>query len=240
MPQRIRGVPRLFPVAPTHSAIRYDLGDSHTYEFVEGTIPVPMAPEFASFVTTSTNTNASKDDDDDDDDGKGNGSNFFAYADFSDLPSCLAALDQLDAYLAAEGPFDGLLAFSQGATIAATYLAHRARCRAGKKDRKEPLPFKCAVFFSAGGVFDVDRLAAGEVKLLTPEEVGEPIDIPTAHIWGRRDDTPVHCDAVEAVCAAETRQAFVHEGSHEIPGVRSPADVKSSVRVMRRVISMAA
>jgi hypothetical protein len=46
---------------------------------------------------------------------------FFAYADFNDLASCLTALNQLDAYIAAEGPFDGLIAFSQGATIAATY-----------------------------------------------------------------------------------------------------------------------
>ena len=158
---------------------------------------------------------------------------FFAYADWDDLASCRAALDQLGAYIAAEGPFDGLLAFSQGATIAATYLAHVQR--SGK-----PSPFKCAVFFSAGGVFDVNLLAEGEVKLLTPDRVGEVIGIPTAHIWGLHDNTPIHPAAVEAVCVAEKRQVFSHEGGHEIPGVRSPADVKGSVRVMRRVISMAA
>ncbi|KAK4236507.1 family of serine hydrolases 3 [Achaetomium macrosporum] len=195
------------------AALRYELGDSHTYEFVDGTIPTSMAPEFANV--------ASPNDD------------FFAYANFDDLASCLTALDQLDAYVAAEGPFDGLLAFSQGATIAATYLAHMHRT--GRRP-----PFKCAVFFSAGGVFDFDLLASGKVKLLTPEDVGEIITIPTAHIWGLQDNTPVQSAAVGAVCAGEKRQVFLHEGGHEIPGVRSPADVKGSVRVMRRVISMAA
>lgn len=157
---------------------------------------------------------------------------FFAYADWDDLPSCLRALDQLDTYIATEGPFDGLLAFSQGATIAATFLAQASR--AGK-----PPPFKCAVFFSAGGVYDVDLVAKGEVQMLTPESVGEVIQIPTAHIWGAVDNTPVESAAVGAVCVAAKRQTFVHEGGHEIPGVRSPADVKGSVRVMRRVIATA-
>ena len=26
------------------AAIRYELGDRHTFEFVEGTVPVPIAP----------------------------------------------------------------------------------------------------------------------------------------------------------------------------------------------------
>ncbi|KXX75425.1 Family of serine hydrolases 3 [Madurella mycetomatis] len=192
------------------AAIRYELGDSHTYEFIEGTIPTPMALEFAN-VASSTDE-------------------FFAYADFDDLASCLKALNQLEVYVASEGPFDGLLAFSQGATISATYLAHAQR-------RGVTVPFKCAIFFSTGGVFDVDLLAKGEISMLTPEDVGEVIQIPTAHIWGLNDST-VRSAAVAAVCAREKRQVFVHDGAHEIPGVRSPADVKSSVRVMRRVISM--
>ena len=195
------------------AALRYELGDSHTYEFVEGTIPTSMAPEFASVASPSDE--------------------FFAYADFNDLGSCVAALDQLGAYIAAEGPFDCLLAFSQGATIAATYLAHMHRIG-------NTAPFKCAVFFSAGGVFDVDLLASGQVKLLTPEDVGEVITIPTVHIWGSRDNTPVQSAAVGAVCVAEKRQVFLHEGGHEIPGVRNPAGVKGSVRAMRRVISVVA
>ncbi|GAB1316524.1 Family of serine hydrolases 3 [Madurella fahalii] len=193
------------------AALRYELGDSHTYEFVEGTIPTPMAPEFAHV--------ASPTDD------------FFAYADFDDLTSCVKALNQLENYIASEGPFDGLLAFSQGATISATYLAHAQM-------RGVAVPFKCAIFFSAGGVFDADLLAKGEVSMLTPESVGEVIRIPTAHIWGLNDST-VNSAAVAAVCAGEKRQVFTHDGAHEIPGVRSPADVKSSVRIMRRVISMA-
>lgn len=192
------------------AAIRYELGDSHTYEFIEGTIPTPMAPELAHVASPNDE--------------------FFAYADFDDLKSCLKALDQLELYVANEGPFDGLLAFSQGATSSATYLAQAQR-------RGATVPFKCAIFFSAGGVFDVDLLAKGEVSMLTPEDVGEVIQIPTAHIWGL-NDTTVHSAAVVTVCAREKREVFVHDGAHEIPGVRSPADVKSSVRIMRRVISM--
>lgn len=198
---------------PDPAALRYELGDSHTFEFVEGTIPTSMAAEFAHVASASDE--------------------FFAYADFDNLASCLTALDQLDAYISAEGPFDGLLTFSQGSTIAATYLAHVQR--SGRK-----APFKVAVFFAAGGVYDVDLLSSGEVKLLAPEDVGEPITIPTAHIWGAQDNSSIQPAAVQAVCAAAKSQVFVHQGGHEIPGVRSPADVKGCVRVMRRVISMAA
>ncbi|KAK4200775.1 serine hydrolase FSH [Triangularia verruculosa] len=194
------------------AAIRYDLGDKHIYDFVEGTIPCKMAPEFES-VASATDR-------------------FFCYADFDDLPSCLAALDQLDTYVQEEGPFDGLMAFSQGATIAATYLANKSRYN-------EPSPFKCAVLFSAGGVFDVELLKKGVVSPLTAETAGEIIRIPTAHIWGV-NDSMVESGTVSAVCEAGKREVYVHDGGHEIPAVRSPVQVKACVRVLRRVISIAA
>lgn len=44
----------------------------------------------------------------------------FSYADIEDLDTCLEAIELLDSYVTAEGPFDGILAFSQGAIIAAS------------------------------------------------------------------------------------------------------------------------
>ncbi|KAK0667280.1 serine hydrolase FSH [Cercophora samala] len=193
------------------AAIRYDLADKHSYDFVEGTIPCKMAPEFETVASPTDK--------------------FFCYADLDDLETCLTALAQLDTYIQEEGPFDGLMAFSQGATIAATYIADKFR-------KNEPSPFKFAVFFSAGGVFDVDRLRKGEVSPLTPDKVGELIRIPTAHIWGVNDAT-VDSGSVSAVCETGKREVYVHDGGHEIPAVRSPAQVKACVRVLRRVISMA-
>lgn len=36
--------------------IRYELGDSHTYEFVEGTVPHPMAPGMFKTLQTAAAT----------------------------------------------------------------------------------------------------------------------------------------------------------------------------------------
>ena len=165
-------------------------------------------------------------------DGPSSPDEYFAYADFDNPPSSLAAVNQLETYVAAEGPFDGVLAFSQGATIAVTYLAN-----VGKAGR--PLPFKCAIFLSAEGVLDVDLLADGQMKVLASENIAGLITIPTAHIWGLGGDSSVRPAAVHAVCAPGRSEVFVHEGGQEIPGVASPTGVKGCVRAMRRVISLA-
>ncbi|KAI1772030.1 DUF341 domain protein [Hypoxylon cercidicola] len=198
------------------AALRYQLGDHYTFDFVEGNLRVSMAPEFEGVASPSDN--------------------FFQYAAFDNLASYVTALDQLDAYLRIEGPFDGILAFSQGAAIAITYLVRRM-WQNPVAEHKYPT-FKCAIFFSAGGAYDPTLLEKGEVRLLTPEVDGEVIHIPTMHVWGSRDDT-VNALEASAICKTESRQIHVHGGGHEIPGVRMDNDLRSCVTLMRRVVAMA-
>lgn len=166
---------------------------------------------------------------------------FFSFADIHNFDSCLKALDLLDDYIKAEGPFDGVIAFSQGAIIAASYLCRWRKLQQGTngKGSSTPPPFKCAIFFSATAAYSWNSLKDGNLRALSRAEDGELIQIPTAHIWGRDDDT-IDANSVSGLCATDTAETFVHEGGHEIPGVRMNTAVKSSVRVMRRVIAMAA
>jgi predicted esterase len=93
------------------------------------------------------------------------------------------AISQLEAYLAVEGPFDGVIGYSQGASLAATYLI-----RFSQLPPSAPLPFKCAIFFSGGRPFDPRALGKGNLVLIDPEQQVTPLlSLPTASIWGRND-----------------------------------------------------
>jgi hypothetical protein len=62
----------------------------------------------------------------------------------------LEVINRLEQFIDLHGPFDGILGFSQGAALAASYLLHDA-------DRSCPrAEFRCAVFFCAIQCWDVD------------------------------------------------------------------------------------
>ena len=144
----------------------------------------------------------------------------------------MKALNDLEAFIAAEGPFDGVLAFSQGATLATTYIVRQAR--------RDPatVPFKCAIFFSGGIPCDPSLLERGEVRELDFATDGEVIRIPTANIWGRQDEM-LWGPALNQLCAASMRTSFVHDGGHEIPGSKMKDAVTESVNAIRRAVFMA-
>jgi len=61
-----------------------------------------------------------------------------------------AGFELIDEVIEEEGPFDGLIGFSQGAAIGCSYIL---------QDAKSPTPrnpFKCAIFFCASMPFDLD------------------------------------------------------------------------------------
>lgn len=163
---------------------------------------------------------------------------FFAWWDDRNMASSgKECLDQLDAYIAAEGPFDGIFAFSQGATVAGTFLARKMRMNPDH-ERANPT-FKCAVFMSSNGVYEInDSAHDSSIRLLNPEEDGETIPIPTAHIWGS-NDTTVNADLTSMMCSSKSREVYVHSGGHEVPGTRMKDDVRACVKIIRRVIATA-
>lgn len=163
---------------------------------------------------------------------------FFAWWDGQDISaSAKQCLDYLDTYIAEEGPFDGILAFSQGATVAASFLARKTKTHPGAETARPK--FKCAVLMSSNGVYNVSGSADDNIiRLLDPEEEGEVITIPTAHIWGR-NDTTVNAERTSEMCSSNTREVYIHSGGHEVPGIRMKDDVRGCVKIIRRVISTA-
>ncbi|MCJ1384591.1 hypothetical protein MMC17_007709 [Xylographa soralifera] len=195
------------------AAIRYELGDHHTYEFVEGIIPWAAAPEVKAFSATSPM--------------------YFCYFDPESAREFKKAVDDLDAYITAEGTFDAVMGFSQGALLASTLIARNEKQRL-------PQPFKCAVFFSGGVPADYDALSLGRLHGIDLTIEGEAISIPTTHVWGSKDQQwPGRAFELSKVCSPRVRTIYIHDGGHEAPGSKSKSAVTSVVHAIRRTIDQA-
>ncbi|KAH8673374.1 serine hydrolase FSH [Xylariales sp. PMI_506] len=202
------------------AALRYDLGDYHTYDWAEGTVRAEMAPEIRDTFPADDQ--------------------FFEYFEQGSPESYRNALNQLDEYIAAEGPFDGVIGFSQGAGLAANHIARK--CKQGSKDGDDS-GFKCAIFIGCGyPIIDYDALCEGKVRKLSADTDGELIAIPTAHIWGERDDKwgPASSQ-LATLCRSSLKSVYQHPGGHEVPGSGATGReaVARTVNVMRRAIETA-
>ncbi|KAI0383338.1 serine hydrolase FSH [Hypomontagnella monticulosa] len=164
--------------------LRHELEDGHDYEFVEGAIEIPMAEGVEAMSLPEHR--------------------FYAYYNPDDLSTAKRAMDQLDDYIATEGPFDVVMGFSAGAVLAAMYLIQKQR-QAGS------VPFKCAVFLaSANNTAEMGYLGADVSRDL--------IRIPTAHIWGSADQTaPMGGADLSKMCDPTQRFTLVHDAGHELP-----------------------
>ncbi|RAL08512.1 uncharacterized protein BO97DRAFT_354025 [Aspergillus homomorphus CBS 101889] len=200
------------------AAIRHELlNDGHTYDFVEGTIPAPLAPELVTFFPT---------------DGA-----YYDYFSHDKAETLTKALNDLTRFLELEGPYDGLIAFSLGGALAATFLIREAA-----QHPQRPLPFKCAIFFCGGAPLDPVALEeAGQVRLLDPDpDTTRPAPLaglPTAHIWGANDDLwRDRSERLCALCDPEERLVLVHGEGHSIPGARAKEALLGAVRAIRRTV----
>lgn len=160
---------------------------------------------------------------------------YYQYYDVYSATSMSQALSQLAHYISEEGPFDGVLGFSQGALLAATYLIQFSQDHPSR-----PLPFKCAVFFSGGIPVDPQALEKGELRHIDPKVAGEVVRLPTANIWGRNDTVwPGSSEVLCALCEDSNRNVYIHDEGHDIPGARAKEAVQGSVRAIRRAIDQA-
>ena len=159
----------------------------------------------------------------------------YAYFDPSNLTSILKAVEDLKDYIGADGPFDGVIGYSQGAALAATLLIQD---KADHPSQLHPL-FKCAIFLSGGVPFDPAALARDEKRSLDPAVDGEPITIPTANIWGSNDvDFPDTSPRLSKLCTAEKRTEVVHVGGHEIPVLKGDL-LADMVRALNETVELA-
>jgi len=194
------------------AAIRYELADGHTYDFVDGALPWETDPDVKRLLASEDET--------------------FAFFDETNLLTAVEAVDDLDEFFEDEGPYDGVIAFSQAVGVAGTWMAHRMR--QGKPT------FRCAIFLSAGGpVVDYDALREGRLVHLSQAEVGEIIDIPTTHTWGASDQHAKIAKGVSQLCKSSTRSVVVHGGGHEVPGAGSKDTVTRIVNMIRRAVLLA-
>lgn len=190
------------------SAIRRMLGPEHTYDFVEGTIPCPPAPGVGELQSTTT----AEDSPDNEDTG------FYMYLDVTSIDSIQTALEDLADYVEAAGPFDGVMAFSQGAGLAAGLMIQQAQN--SPIDYLLKPVFKCAIFFSGGIPGDPASLKAGKLRLMSAEQDGQVIQVPTAHIWGSKDDQyPDFGPVLAGLTSKENREVVIWDGGHEVPGL---------------------
>ncbi|MCJ1329254.1 hypothetical protein MMC10_005933 [Thelotrema lepadinum] len=172
---------------------------------------------------------------------------FFAYTTQLSSESCAFVLDDLESYLEEEGPFDGVWGFSEGACLAAMLLIRQRRRheeRARALGHSAPPPFKplvrCAVFFSAPT--PPDPMALGRVdkerEPLDPKSAGEPIRIPTAHIWGKEDRKFIG-SGMTKLCQTDGRRVFIHGRGHEIPNGRDPWSLNATLEAISKTIEAA-
>ena len=120
-------------------------------------------------------------------------------------------------------PFDGLLGFSEGASIAANVLIEQQRSSSFG-------PFKCAIFISGTPPM---RPADGEPYLA--DEMGEMIVTPTVHILGAKDPGRRGGVALFNLCTNGTASLYEHGQGHEIP--KAPAITKKMAEQIREMVA---
>jgi hypothetical protein len=141
------------------------------------------------------------------------------------------ALDQLDSYLVSEGPFDGVLGFSQGALLALLYILwHR------NNDSEHRAPFRCAILLSLTGsveqVLDI-------LSLSNPVSTLKTVCVPTVMIWGQQDTYATSQVLLDEFWKDNEVWKFVHIGAHEMPGLSVVDSLPGAVQNIRRVIFQA-
>ncbi|SPO01628.1 uncharacterized protein DNG_04302 [Cephalotrichum gorgonifer] len=157
-----------------------------------------------------------------------------------------------------QGPFDGVMGFSEGGIVAATLLL---------EDVRRPFAnFKCGILFSAAPPLDTDSLRAGIIRCLDPDKDKVSVFIPTAHIYSPREDdtSPTSTGAAARVCTSPldklwsdagwttpeqvhnslvrlcaNAEVFLHDEGHCVPGSRHHDALRGALRAINRTVESA-
>ncbi|KAI0837071.1 serine hydrolase FSH [Hypoxylon sp. FL0890] len=190
--------------------IREALGREHEFVFVNGTVPTD--PDIGAEAIADE---------------------FFGYVTHNieqDQDLC----DSMIEFVEGQGPFDGIMGFSEGGTVGAMMLVEDARHGSFGG-------FKCAVFFSAAPPFDPDLIRSGVLKYVDPATDGVLLTIPTAHIWSQTagaDEIEVH-QRLSQLCDEKVREVFLHDLGHDVPGSKSDKGLAGTLRAIEHVIENA-
>ena len=126
------------------------------------------------------------------------------------MSQLLRAHEYLEEIVEEEGPFEGVLGFSQGAEVAASLLLYQG----------QNVNFKFAVFIGGTQPYDVSALASGTdskpVKM-HPDTHSARIQIPTAHVMGRGDAFREASKDFLGLCNPREVKVYDHNGAHIVP-----------------------
>ncbi|KAF2864663.1 serine hydrolase FSH [Massariosphaeria phaeospora] len=220
-----------------------ELGDEHTYDFVNG--PVESAPAAELFDQLAWSK------------GKGIGPDVcYSFFNWYEPQSILDALDWLSSYTQENGPYDAVMAFSQSTCLTATLLLQHHALHPDA----EPL-FRCGVFFQGILPLKIEALSEGrriQFGNVSPDEAKlcddvpdkgaedesvdalEPLGIPTAHVWGTNDTFPLpQGERLSHLFSKSLRTHVTHQDGHAIPGAKNMDGVRRIVRAIRKTTERA-
>ena len=120
-------------------------------------------------------------------------------------------MDWLNKLLDAEGPFDAVLGFSLGATIAATLLDDNIR---RSREIGVPSMFKMGIFLCGCPPFDLRNSRGG--GLLLADSAGQAFQLPTIHVIGSADPLIDFALALYNLCDPESAEIFDHGRGHQL------------------------
>ncbi|KAL4917133.1 serine hydrolase FSH [Aspergillus aurantiobrunneus] len=191
------------------ATLRYQLGDSFEFEFVDGEYLWPAANGIATIFGTDQ---------------------FYrSYVD--DSPGSIRkAVCDLARYAgeSGNGPFDAVMGFSLGAALALMLLLHARQIG-------QAVPFKSAILLCATLPCDWKALEKGDVRLLSASDVPTKIAIPTVHFWSAEDsEYPGQSAEVVQMCSRADRIEVAHHAGHGLP--TRGEELEELTRAIRTVV----
>ena len=143
--------------------------------------------------------------------------------------SVVSATARLQRLLEEQGPFDGIIGFSEGALVAATLLVD---CLHSSQGSNSVSTFKCAVFLCGSPPISVDGK-----RFLLSDEVGHLLPLHTCHVIGSSDPLLPTSMALYNVCDPATAVIFDHGKGHHLTW--DPKTMKDLAKVVRALIKRA-
>ncbi|KAK9321245.1 DUF341 domain oxidoreductase [Lipomyces orientalis] len=137
--------------------------------------------------------------------------------------SIAAAFHLIDGIVEDEGPFDGVVGFSHGATLAAAFLLHHIATR---QTHDPPWgPFRCAVFIAGLAPFEEDG------RRIRADERGAVFKMPSVHVAGQEDEVFEESLNLYRLCERDGTALVMHEKGHLVP--REREDLMAVARAIR-------
>lgn len=156
---------------------------------------------------------------------------FLSFYDWESAASVREAYQLVYEVIDEQGPFDGVMGFSQGGSLASSFLFHHmATCPSQPVEQL----FRFAIVICSGNPFDA---RGPSTRRYHPDEDLARIPIPTANIVGRKDDEYSRQLLLHRLCDARRATIYDHGGGHEIP--RHAAAVRGMSEAITRAIGQA-